>query len=195
MRLRTDLEGTLQREKPKEGKGKSKEQHHDANVEVSGDHNLAEEKQHVEEGMTREASDQEMTHETWEPLPGLIATEAELPAGSDQRQEPPVVVPAEEQQGGNIPPSTMAGNVPGSTKGREEGELSHRRAVIVETGEIAGLSNNHEREELAQSQDSSKATGTGTRGRTRKLEGEEAVSSQPSIVMGLRNNAQPRVGK
>ncbi|GBG86584.1 hypothetical protein CBR_g41648 [Chara braunii] len=92
MRLLTDLEGTLQREKPKEGKGKSKEQHPDADVEVSGDHGLEEEEQHVKEATAREASGQDMTQETWEPIPGLISTEANLPAGSDQRKEPSVAV-------------------------------------------------------------------------------------------------------
>ncbi|GBG69941.1 hypothetical protein CBR_g4767 [Chara braunii] len=121
MRLLTDLEGTLQREKPKEGKGKSKEQHPDADVEVSGDHGLEEEERHVEEATARVAFGQDITQETREPIPGFIATEANLPAGSDQREEPPMAIPPEAQ--------------------------------------------------LAQSQDSSQATGVETRGRKRKIGG------------------------
>ncbi|GBG65260.1 hypothetical protein CBR_g50302 [Chara braunii] len=134
------------------------------------------------------------------------ATDVALPA--DQRTD--VAQPADQQQSANVPSATDGGvtaaiqhgvevedldaarkrrKLPASRSEREEGELSHRRAVTIGTGEVTRLSADPQREDQAQRQDSSRAIDN-TRGRKRKLHGEEVVSSKGDVVVGLRSRVR-----
>ncbi|GBG92342.1 hypothetical protein CBR_g55222 [Chara braunii] len=203
MRLLTDIEETLRREKSREGKGKGKEHQQDADIEVSGD----------DEPVTHEK-----TTENQESVPGCLApgqstVEASVSREATtvaQQQGTDVALPADQQQRANVPSTAekvMAAAVqhgvkredlgaawkrrklPALQDEREKGELSHQPAVTVETGEVTRLSADPEREDVTQSQDSSRATDN-TRGCKRKMGGEEVVSSQGGVVVGLRSRAR-----
>ncbi|GBG77312.1 hypothetical protein CBR_g23642 [Chara braunii] len=97
IRLLTDISKTLEREMSKQGKGKAKESQLNEDIEVSGDHGLEEQEKLDEEGIVEEATTQQMTHETWQPMPGLISKPAEESNSVGEAEG------AAQQLGANIP--------------------------------------------------------------------------------------------